>query len=381
MARRVRKICSEDTSFESARTKFSGLLKERGYSDSSISEAFEKFASIDRVELFTLNESSNTHKRCFPLVTEFNPHLPKVTPVLQRHKHILTLDPTVNEAIPQDSIFASFGQPKNIKELLVHSKFISTRENTSADFSCKGCKNKCYLCKHFLVECRSFKSFECATEFKIKQVLDCNTQGVIYLLLDDICKRSYIGSTIDSMKTRMSNYKSHLKTNHSGCEMAQHFDETCDLHSLYKVDGASSSRSKLSQDNFDSHLGNQIKVIIIEKVDLSLAESTKEKRNLIEIREGFWQTQLRTLVRYGGLNKKDERAISNKRKATLPSTTLENFSGNQKSTNTKPKPKPKLITKNTATAKPCPTMTQSPNMLPPNIRRSSRLQNVPREPP
>ena len=44
-------------------------------------------------------------------------------------------------------------------------------------------------------------------------------------------------------------------------------------------------------------------------------KNTREKRELIEIKEGYWQTQLRTLNRYGGLNKRDDRKNTNKRKA------------------------------------------------------------------
>ncbi len=103
--------------------------------------------------------------------------------------------------------------------------------------------------------------------------------------------------------------------------MAQHFAVSSDTHSLYS-DGIANNRSKEYQNNYDKHLSEQIKIILIERVDLSLAATTKEKRVLIEVREGYWQTQLRTLSRYGGLNKKDERIITNKRLATTRAATV-----------------------------------------------------------
>ena len=115
----------------------------------------------------------------------------------------------------------------------------------------------------------------------------------------------------------MSNYKSHIKTQHKGCEMAQHFVESgSDVHSLHdgSKDGAN-PRSKIQIKLADECLAKQIRVILIEQVDLDSFKTTKEKRVAIEVREGFWQTQLRTLSRYGGLNKKDERSITNKRLA------------------------------------------------------------------
>ena len=59
-------------------------------------------------------------------------------------------------------------------------------------------------------------------------------------------------------------------------------------------------RSKDFQGRFDSHLSEQIKVIVIDHVDLASVDTTKAKRALLEVCEGYWQTQLRTLVRYGG---------------------------------------------------------------------------------
>ena len=313
-ARRVRKICSEESSYSRARAKFSNLLIERGYSESSCTEAFEKYNNIPREDLFSVKNEPST-KRCFPLVCEYNPHLPAVAPVLKKHMHILELDPVVSAAIPQGSVFASYRQPKSIKDMLVHSRFISTDNNNDDDqasepgsFAC----GDCFFCNSYLEESKTFKSYHSSTEFQIKQHITCHTEGIIYLINDTTCKRSYIGSAITTMKERMSNYKNHINTEYKGCEVAQHFACSKDIHSLYTNDTIS-RRSKEFQDAFDKHLCKQLRYTLIESVDLSLAKTTKEKRALIEVREGHWQTQLRTLSRYGGLNKKDDRLITNRR--------------------------------------------------------------------
>ena len=121
---------------------------------------------------------------------------------------------------------------------------------------------------------------------------------------------------IASMKTRMSNYKNHLRTQFKSCEMAQHFKECgLDIHSVYAASEVVNTRSKKYLEESNQHLSQQLKVILIERVDLTNIETTAEKRKTIEVREGFWQTQLRTLSHYGGLNKKDERKLHNKRLA------------------------------------------------------------------
>ena len=315
IAWRIRKISSEDSEYGIARDKFSNFLKDRGYSDDIIEESFCKFDSADRATLYQPKSNEQSKKKCFPLVSEFNPHLPAIPPVLSKYKYLLELDPVVRAAIPSGSIFASYKQPSSILDMLVHSKFSSS--SISSDSSSNGCKscNKCFLCKYYLIETDKFKSYHSLAEFNINYPIYCSTEGVIYLIQDLVCQRSYVGSSIDSMKTRMSNYKNHLKTNYKGCEMAQHFQEVqSDTHSLY-CDGNANMRTKAFQNSYDEHLSKQINIIIIEHVDLSSVETTKEKRAVIESREGYWQTQLRTLTRYGGLNKKDERKITNKRNA------------------------------------------------------------------
>ena len=148
IARRVRKISSEDTTYSTARDKFSTLLAERGYSETSKEEAFRNFDEVDRASLYhpkseKLNEK---RKRCFPLVSEFNPHLPPIPPVLEKYKYLLEMDPVVTAAIPPDSLFASYKQPKSLLDMLVHSKFQSSENmGTKTSFGCKSCK-KCFLC-------------------------------------------------------------------------------------------------------------------------------------------------------------------------------------------------------------------------------------------
>ena len=59
--------------------------------------------------------------------------------------------------------------------------------------------------------------------------------------------------------------------------------------------------------NYDNSLSKHIRVTLIEKVKVDPQDSRAEKESKCEAREGFWQTQLKTLHVYGGLNKRDNR--------------------------------------------------------------------------
>ena len=65
-----------------------------------------------------------------------------------------------------------------------------------------------------------------------------NTVGVIYLVNDKICYRSYTGSCITASKTRWGNHKSHIKSNYLDCELAQHVAEREETYILDRSPGA-----------------------------------------------------------------------------------------------------------------------------------------------
>ena len=304
VARRVKKLNSEHDNYIKSKTKFTEYLKDRGYSEESTKAAFDKFEGVDRKSLYQIKpKEGDNHKKAYPLVTEYNPKLPKISTVLNKHKYILDLDTELMKAIPKSSIFASFRQPQNIKSQLTRSGFKSDNTTGSTRTSnesqgCISCHN-CILCKNYLKECNTFSSYESPEINTIHKSITCTTKGIIYMIKDLKCQRTYIGSTINEMRKRWSNYKAHIKTNYDKCEIACHVATHPNIHPLV---------SKI-----DDSIKGHFEVTLIDKIDLNIYTTKKEKRAAIEILEGKWQTNLRTLVRYGGLNKRDERKISNKR--------------------------------------------------------------------
>ena len=65
--------------------------------------------------------------------------------------------------------------------------------------------------------------------------------------------------------------------------------------------------------NYDQSLCKHVRVTLIEQVKVEPGDSKAQKEAKCEAREGFWQTQLKTLQSYGGLNKKDSRKYVTRR--------------------------------------------------------------------
>lgn len=65
---------------------------------------------------------------------------------------------------------------------------------------CFHCKPVCKACKLFIQESKTAQSFHADYIVNIKGRIDCNVEGVCYLINDKICRRSLVGSTINNLR-------------------------------------------------------------------------------------------------------------------------------------------------------------------------------------
>ena len=140
---------------------------------------------------------------------------------------------------------------------MIHSEIPSLNDNLNKNTStlnqfggCQSCKRRCVLCKNYLYKhdkAYSHQTDQKNTKYKIKDISNCNSRNVIYIINDNVFKISSLGYTAD-------NYETHL------CEVSKHFSDNNLI--LYTLD-------KSSQLKYDNSLKEQIEVIIIEKGDVS----------------------------------------------------------------------------------------------------------------
>ena len=157
------------------------------------------------------------------------------------------------------------------------------------------------MCKNYLVECKEFSSFHTNQIFRQNSRISCNTELVIYKIDCITHCKSYVGYTTTNIKLRFSNNKTHFKTNNISCEIVKHLIE-CE----HNIDFSSTS-------SLDKTLSKHVRVTLLEEVEVTPSMSKSDIEAKCETREGFWQTQLRTMNIYGGLNKKDSRKYVSRR--------------------------------------------------------------------
>ena len=213
----------------------------RGYSSEVIHESFNKLETNDRISYLELKLKPSTNERVFPLVADFKPGLPNIGGILNKHRHILFLDKELCKVINPSKMFASYRRAKTLKDSLIHSKLPSLIDNFNKNQSTlnqsgcsQPCKKRCVLGKNNLLKTGKAYSHQTNTKYKIRDIIDCNSRNVIYIINDNVCKISSEGYTADNMKTRFTYHKSHIKYNKRLCEVSKHFSDNLILHTLDK---------------------------------------------------------------------------------------------------------------------------------------------------
>ena len=170
-----------------------------------------------------------TSKNVFPLVLDYNPILPDIQNVIKKHFHLLRSSPQIRENFPAKSVFPAYRQTKNLKEVLARSKFrpssaVNQTVNRGGCFKCD--KNRCDLCKNFLLHACKFRSSATGRQYPIRQNLSCSSKNVIYLATCCKCDLQYVGSSSTELKITFCNHKSNMLNNSRTCELAVHFNSS-----------------------------------------------------------------------------------------------------------------------------------------------------------
>ena len=173
----------------------------------------------------------------------------------------------------------------------------NTVSSSDKNVGCRKCEKGCKLCNLFLEPTKYAWSYHTSEKFEIKNKINCNTECVIYVIHDTVCKKSYTGTTVLGMKERWRNHKSHIRNSVKSCELSTHF--FTHENTEHQFD------RKAPLKTFDETLSKQLKVNIIDIVDtVSPEDNTEAKLHQCKIREEEWQTKLKTLSSWGGMNRR-----------------------------------------------------------------------------
>ena len=233
VALRVRRICSDEDDFHKKSAEYANYLIACGHDSQHVMSKFNEVATMTRQEA-RKNKNKGNKNRCI-FAIKYNPRGPDIRKILKRHyKDVIANDEKAVEILPEGAICVAYKRNANLKELLAPSNPFKRRLSTEPT-GCFKCKAKrCDCCQNFLEEGSTFISESSGRVFQIGKFLTCTSDKVVYLARCVACGLQGVGSTIN-FKTRLANYKSHIKHNRRTCGIVNHFLDNHNAdHSLLK---------------------------------------------------------------------------------------------------------------------------------------------------
>ena len=178
------------------------MLLSRKYNKGVINAAIKRALEVDRREaLIKVTKKPNDRVIC---ALTFNPKLPSVSHILQKHWKTMSADSKMLKIFPKPPMVA-FRQPANLKNMLVRAKLPSKQKEKRIILGMKPCHNPCNTCP-YVSTTKEAKSSQTKEVVTLKGAFNCNTSGIIYVTTCEKCKKQYIGQTGRKLRDRFGEH-------------------------------------------------------------------------------------------------------------------------------------------------------------------------------
>lgn len=210
--------------FRKASKKFLDL---RGYDQKHLQRTFTSIRHKSRFDARKKVTRDSTNR---PIIfsTTYNPRGPDVKKIVDQFLPILQQAPDLKELYPESSIMIANKREKNLADLILRSDPYNIKGDIvdTGEHGYVKCKRSCDSCSNFVLETSSIVSYATGRKFQIRRNSSCNTKNIVYVACCQTCGKQGVGSTV-SWKSRLANYKSHIKKSLNTCRIARHFIEDC----------------------------------------------------------------------------------------------------------------------------------------------------------
>jgi hypothetical protein len=123
------RICSSKDTLDKRLVELEKMLISRRYNKNVLKAAISKAKTVPRAEV--LKKVTKTKNERPVLAITYNPKLPSISKIVQKHWNTMAKDPNAKKCFPKPPMIA-FKQPDNLKRMLCHAKVPKTatqREN------------------------------------------------------------------------------------------------------------------------------------------------------------------------------------------------------------------------------------------------------------
>ena len=230
VATRLRRICSTETEFSDKSRHYQAYLASRDHDPKAIKRNFETIGRKTREDTRRKNTRHQSNSPVTIFSSEYNPCGPNVKKILNKHIGLIYDSPVLSKIFPRGSVMVANKTLKNLKQLMVRADPYANNYDSRETLENPGyvpChKKRCDSCNNFVDNVNSFVCKATEKKFTIRKQLTCTTQNVIYMCYCLNCNKQGIGSTCN-WKSRLANYKSHIRKGVKSCQISKHFIECC----------------------------------------------------------------------------------------------------------------------------------------------------------
>ncbi len=219
---RVRRICTHWTEYiTNALTLYNHLLI-RGYPRECLNQAILKVSKLSQKEALAEKDQNNSSggegKKSLYFISDFNPTNPDFKAIIQKYWPLLDRS-SGTRALTDCNLIFGYRRPKNIRDIVTSAKLPKISDNrtptpnptpTLLPRQTK-CKRK--TCRH----CPKIdNSGKVQNHLNNRQYIcdskaNCQTNNVIYLLTCDLCKKQYVGQTLNRIMDRVNHHLNDIK--------------------------------------------------------------------------------------------------------------------------------------------------------------------------
>lgn len=193
---RARCNCSDTVDFSQEINNINARLKQRGYPEWVLKNAYSKVYEKDRLMLLKdRNKSTNygNQPRKAPVVfsTAYSLEYKKICQIIKKHMPMLLYDPSLEIALEAGhELSPSLFTTQNTKQEMTWIKY-----NGSV-----GCGHKICICCSMMKKTKTITLFTLGNSFEILKYINCNSYNVIYAINCEMCKMQYVGHTSQKRK-------------------------------------------------------------------------------------------------------------------------------------------------------------------------------------
>ena len=221
---RIRRICSSQTDFTKRADELESNFRGKGYPQHWINKAKQRYTQMTQEECLRPNMKTNkdTSTCCF---LTFSPLGKKFEDIIKSHWHILDTDPNLSKIFTEPPRVV-YKRPPNIRQTLVKSELPPLRQGTFLDDLLPEGNYRCGSCTQcqFTKKCTTYQHPHTGQTIKIKGTITCSQKNIIYMLTCP-CNLAYVGKTTRSLKIRIAEHRSSIRTKDQRSPVASHFME------------------------------------------------------------------------------------------------------------------------------------------------------------